>query len=72
VVNDHHQAMVDLRSEVRNATRDQLVAVVLELVEAEEVNTDVHLLAMIMRGVSPRGRARHEFAADDYREWRSL
>lgn len=72
MVNDHHQAMVDLRSEVRNATRAQLVALVLELVEDEDVNTNVHLVAMIMRGVSPLGRTRHEFEADDYREWRSL
>jgi len=56
-VSDHYLGMLDMRRDVQRATRDQLVACVLELLDDAEVNTSVHLLAMIGRHTGVRRSA---------------
>lgn len=52
-MSDHHQGMLDMRRDVRNATRDQLIACVLELLDLPEVNQSVSALAAIGRRTDP-------------------
>jgi hypothetical protein len=48
-VSDHYQGMLNMRSDVRNATRDQLITCLLELLDQPEINQNAHLLATISR-----------------------
>lgn len=50
-MSDHYLGMLDMKRDVGNATRDQLIACLLELLDEPEVKHSTHLLALIMRHV---------------------
>lgn len=52
-MSDHYLGMLDMRREVQSATRDQLIACVLALLDDPDVNQSVHLLALIGRNIKP-------------------
>lgn len=52
-MSDHYLGMLDMKRDVGNATRDQLTACLLELLDDVEVNTSAHLLATIARHTNP-------------------
>lgn len=68
-MSDHYQGMLDMQSDVRNATRDQLIACLLELLEQVEMETSAHLLAVVARHTSP-ATIRYREARAAATEWR--